>query len=199
MDKYNKSVQHQWFHHATWGDSKYKNEGIGEVLWHSLTEDGKVEVVNIKFGNKTYENVSVKHLNPTDESHHSHKRTGKELKKKKVKEGMIKLKQLLKESFARKFGEPLATLDSVMKDYELGKLYTDIDKPPFKTEKQIEEEKLNEAPEHELARELNKATDVILRLIKIYGKKADVEGMTRSWMMGLHAKLKKAGIKIWLN
>ena len=131
MDKYNKSVQHQWFHHATWGDSKYKNEGIGEVLWHSLTEDGKVEVVNIKFGNKTYENVSVKHLNPTDESHHSHKRTGKELKKKKVKEGMIKLKQLLKESFGRKFGEPLATLDSVMKDHKLGKLYTDKDKPPF--------------------------------------------------------------------
>ena len=36
---------------------------------------------------------------------------------------MVKLKKLLKESFERKFGEPLATLDSVMKDYELGKLY----------------------------------------------------------------------------
>ena len=58
---------------------------------------------------------------------------------------MVKLKKLLKESFERKFGEPLATLDSVMKDYELGKLYTDKDKPPFKTEKQIEEENLNEA------------------------------------------------------
>ena len=58
---------------------------------------------------------------------------------------MLKLKQLLKESFGRKFGEPLATLDSVMKDHELGKLYTDKDKPPFKTEKQIEEENLNEA------------------------------------------------------
>ena len=58
---------------------------------------------------------------------------------------MLKLKKLLQESFERKFGEPLATLDSVMKDYELGKLYTDKDKPPFKTEKQIEEEKLNEA------------------------------------------------------
>ena len=58
---------------------------------------------------------------------------------------MLKLKQLLKESFERKFGEPLATLDSVMKDHELGKLYTDKDKPPFKTEKQIEEENLNEA------------------------------------------------------
>ena len=35
---------------------------------------------------------------------------------------MIKLKKIIKESFERKFGEPLATLDSVMKDYQLGKL-----------------------------------------------------------------------------
>ena len=47
------------------------------MLWHSLTEDGKVEVVNIKFGNKVYEGVSVKHLNPTDLKEHQHKRTGK--------------------------------------------------------------------------------------------------------------------------
>ena len=52
---------------------------------------------------------------------------------------MKKLKKIIKESFERKFGEPLATLDSVMKDYQLGKLYTDKDKPPFKTEKQISE------------------------------------------------------------
>ena len=35
---------------------------------------------------------------------------------------MVKLKELLKESFERKFGQPLATLDSVMKDYQMGKL-----------------------------------------------------------------------------
>ena len=57
---------------------------------------------------------------------------------------MLKLKKILKESFERKFGEPLPTFDSVMKDHQQGKLYTDKDKPPFKTEKQIEEEKLNE-------------------------------------------------------
>ena len=87
MDTYNKSVQHQWFHHATWGSSKYKNEGIGEVTWHSLTEDGKVEFCNIKFGNKTYENVSVEHLNPVKIQEHSHKnkRSGKELDDKKKK------------------------------------------------------------------------------------------------------------------
>ena len=59
---------------------------------------------------------------------------------------MIKLKKIIKEAFGdRKFGEPLPTFDSVMNDYQAGKLYTDKDKPPFKTEKQIEEENLNEA------------------------------------------------------
>ena len=92
MDKYNKSVQHNWFHHATWGSPKHENKGVGKVLWHSLTEDGRVEIVDIQFGKYKYENVSVKHLNPVDESSHSHKRTGKELdnnkpKKKKMKEG----------------------------------------------------------------------------------------------------------------
>jgi len=65
-----------------------------------LTESGKVEVVDIKFGNKTYENVSVKHLNPTDEGSHSHKRTSKELgvkKKKSKKESVMssKLEELV--------------------------------------------------------------------------------------------------------
>jgi len=91
MDSYNKSVQHNWFHHATWGDSKNRNEGVGEVIWHSLTESGEVEIVNIKFGNKVYEGVSVKHLNPIEMREHQHKRTGKELddKKKKVKENVM--------------------------------------------------------------------------------------------------------------
>ena len=119
MDTYNKSVQHNWFHHATWGSSKYKSEGVGKVLWHSLTESGEVEIVNIQFGKKVYEGVSVKHLNPVKIQEHSHepKRTGKELddkkkKKKKMKENMIKLKDMLNESnvWDRKFGEALPTL-----------------------------------------------------------------------------------------
>ena len=90
MDKYNKSVQHQWFHHATWGDSKYKNDGVGKVLWQSLTENCKVEIVKIKFGNKIYDNVNVKHLNPIDEASHSHpKRKKDDDKKKKMKEIVI--------------------------------------------------------------------------------------------------------------
>ena len=93
MDTYNKSVQHQWFHHATWGSPKRKNEGVGKVVWHSLSEDGKVEIVDIKFGNKLYKNVSVDRLNPTDESSHSHPRK----KRKKVK--VDELKKIVKEAF----------------------------------------------------------------------------------------------------
>ena len=45
---------------------------------------------------------------------------------------MIKLKKIIKESYLdRKFGEPLPTFDSVMKDHHLGKVYTDKDRPPF--------------------------------------------------------------------
>ena len=58
-----------------------------------MTESGKVEVVDIKFGNKTYENVSVKHLNPTDEGSHSHKRTSKELGVKKKKSKKTEMKE----------------------------------------------------------------------------------------------------------
>ena len=116
MDKYNKSVQHNWFHHATWGSPKYKNEGVGKVLWHSLTEDGKVEVVDIQFGDKKYENVSVKHLNPTDESSHSHKRTGKELdnnKKKKKNENMKESHHDRKEGKMAKYDAKEIAEDSI--------------------------------------------------------------------------------------
>ena len=64
--------------------------GVGEVTWHSLTEDGKVEIVNIKFGNSVYENVSVKHLKPINLVEHQHEKTDRDDKNKKVKEKMKK-------------------------------------------------------------------------------------------------------------
>ena len=45
---------------------------MGKVLWHSLTEDGKVEIVDIKFGDSVYEGVSVKHLKPIKMEAHGH-------------------------------------------------------------------------------------------------------------------------------
>ena len=95
---------------------------------------------------------------------------------------MIKLKDLLNENSPgyenRQFGDPLPTLEDIAKKYQEGK-----------------EETINEAPEQQMASQLNKVSDTILNIVKKFEKKADVEGMTRSWMMGLHAKLKKAGIK----
>ena len=53
----------------------------------------------------------------------------------------MKLKKLIQESVwgKRAFGEKLPTIDDYKKEYELGKVYTDKDKPPFKTEVQINE------------------------------------------------------------
>jgi len=62
-----------------------------------------------------------------------------------------------------------------------------------------EEETINEAPEQQMASQLNKISDTILKITNKFKGKADVDGMTRSWMMGLRAKLKKVGIKVWLS
>ena len=59
----------------------------------------------------------------------------------------------------------------------------------------VNEETINEAPEQQMASQLNKVSDTILKITDKFKGKADVDGMTRSWMMGLHARLKKAGIK----
>ena len=64
-----------------------------------------------------------------------------------------------------------------------------------KANESVNEETINEAPEQQMASQLNKVSDTILKITNKFKGKADVDGMTRSWMLGLHAKLKKAGIK----
>ena len=110
------------------------------------------------------------------------------------------LKKMLKgkKDFEKKFKVKnivvpgLEWMSKIKEDLQLGKVYTDKDRPPF----QVKEESVNEAPEHDLARDLNKISDMIIKVSDRYKKKADVEGMVRSWMMGLHAKLKKSGVKV---
>jgi len=100
---------------------------------------------------------------------------------------MIKMKKLLVEgefNYNRKFGEPLPTLKS-FEDKHQNK----------STDESVTEETINEAPEQQMASQLNKISDTILKITNKFKGKADVDGMTRSWMLGLHAKLKKAGIK----
>ena len=92
---------------------------------------------------------------------------------------MIKLKKIIKEAFGdRKFGEPLPTFTGVMNDYQAGKLYTDKDKPPFKTPNQIEEETITEAKVSDV-KKMEKMADKIvadmLTLNKMFVKIHDVK------------------------
>ena len=64
-------------------------------------------------------------------------------------------------------------------------------------------ELLNEAPGsvprnqlNRLGSELNKASDMIIKITDKYKKEGDIEGMVQAWMRGLHSRLKKNGIKI---
>ena len=109
MDKQDK-IKHQWMHHAKWGDPTKRHMGVGVVEWHSLTEDGKVEIVDIRFGKTLYENVPVNKLEPVEMNEHSHNRSKRKKKKKaesmkdmldqmilsKLKEDKKNLKQKLK-------------------------------------------------------------------------------------------------------
>ena len=83
------------------------------------------------------------------------------------------------------YSKGLVPLDKLMKSWNSGQ-----QKNPH-----IDEQTINEAPEHQLASALNKVSDNIIKITKRFEKKDDVDGMVRSWMMGLHARLKKAGIK----
>ena len=92
---------------------------------------------------------------------------------------MIKLKKKIKEAFGdRKFGEPLPTFDSVRNDYQTGKLYTDKDKPPFKTPNQIEEETITEAKVSDvkkMERMANKIVSDMNKLNKMFEKIHDTK------------------------
>ena len=132
----------------------------------------------------------MKHLNPVKIQEHKHKRTGKELddKKKKVKEGMIKLKNLVNESNAwdRKFGEPLPTLRLEQDEPEHFGGGENIDILGFKTEhfdicrsavilyNKLKEKELNDIAK-ELVVDSAKDLDHIFEMEKqvVGGKKVD--------------------------
>ena len=63
------------------------------MIWHSLSEDGKVEIVDIKFGDKTYENVSVDKLKPVKMEAHGHPADNDKKKKKKKLESKMTVKE----------------------------------------------------------------------------------------------------------
>ena len=82
------------------------------------------------------------------------------------------------------------------KDFEKKFKVKDIVVPGLEWMSKIKEASVNEAPDHDLFKKLKKVDDQIIKLLMHYTAKADVGAVARSWMAGLHAKLKKVGIKI---
>ena len=73
--KKNKEVAHNWATHMEWKSStdkeKYGNV-VGEVIHHTLFEDGTITKYDVKFGNKTIKNIPTEMLEVVKEQGHSH-------------------------------------------------------------------------------------------------------------------------------
>ena len=79
--KKNKEVAHNWATHMEWKSStdkkKYGNM-IGEVIHHTLFEDGTITKYDVKFGNKTIKNIPTSMLEVVEAQEHMHSATEKE-------------------------------------------------------------------------------------------------------------------------
>ena len=71
----NKEVAHNWATHMEWKSSADKEkygDMIGEVIHHTLFEDGTITKYDVKFGNKTIKNIPTDMLEVVNEKSHSH-------------------------------------------------------------------------------------------------------------------------------
>jgi hypothetical protein len=65
------------FHACASHVSPKGSDAIGEVVDHTLTEDGTVEYYNVKFDSRIIEGIPAADLDIIKERHHSHKKKGK--------------------------------------------------------------------------------------------------------------------------
>tara|TARA_Y100000310_G_scaffold16225_1_gene16217 strand:- start:21 stop:488 length:468 start_codon:yes stop_codon:yes gene_type:complete len=65
------------FHACASHVSPKGSDAIGEVIDHTLTEDGTVEYYNVKFGSRIIEGIPAADLDIIKERHHNHKKKGK--------------------------------------------------------------------------------------------------------------------------
>ena len=74
MVKHNKEVSHNWATHVAWKDSVYEQKygELGEVVHHTLFEDGTITKYDVKFGNKTIKNIPADVLEVKKQQEHSH-------------------------------------------------------------------------------------------------------------------------------
>ena len=73
--KKNKEVAHNWATHMEWKSSTDKSkygDVIGEVIHHTLLEDGSTPSYDVKFGTKTIKGIPASKLIVVKEQSHSH-------------------------------------------------------------------------------------------------------------------------------
>ena len=76
--KKNKEVAHNWATHMEWKSSADKErygDMIGEVIHHTLFEDGTITKYDVKFGNRTIKNIPTAMLEVVKTQEHSHNPT----------------------------------------------------------------------------------------------------------------------------
>ena len=76
--KKNREVAHNWATHMEWKSSADKEkygDMIGEVVHHTLFEDGTITKYDVKFGDKTIKNIPTSKLNIIEQQEHQHNAT----------------------------------------------------------------------------------------------------------------------------
>ena len=76
--KKNKEVAHNWATHMEWKSSADKEkygDVVGEVIHHTLFEDGTISKYDVKFGNKTIKNIPTEMLEVVETQEHMHAAT----------------------------------------------------------------------------------------------------------------------------
>ena len=76
--KKNKEVAHNWATHMEWKSSADKEkygDMIGEVVHHTLFEDGTITKYDVKFGKKTIKNIPTDKLTVIEQQEHQHDAT----------------------------------------------------------------------------------------------------------------------------
>ena len=73
--KTNNEIEHNWATHMEWKSSTHKEkygDVIGEVIHHTLLEDGSITHYNVKFGNRTIKNIPANMLEASKIQKHKH-------------------------------------------------------------------------------------------------------------------------------